>query len=72
MFVPNNVQNKFVENTPLAGFQPITCDCGEELFSHFAIWADKLGRVEHNFPCPLKSQLSIDPLIKGTTLIFHF
>jgi hypothetical protein len=72
MFVPNNVHYKFVENTPLAGFQQVTCDCREALFSHFAIWADKLDRVEHNFPCPLKSPLSVDPLINGTTLIFHF
>ncbi len=26
----------------------------------------------HNFCCPLISPLSVDPLINGTVLIFHF
>jgi hypothetical protein len=25
----------------------------------------------HNFRCPLKSPLSVDPLVNGTTLIFN-
>jgi hypothetical protein len=29
-------------------------------------------RAGHNFRCPLLSMLSVDPLINGTTLIFHF
>ncbi len=29
-------------------------------------------RAGHNFRCPLLSPLSVDPLINGTTLIFHF
>jgi hypothetical protein len=29
-------------------------------------------RAGHNFRCPLISPLSVDPLINGTALIFHF
>jgi hypothetical protein len=29
------------------------------------------SRAEHNFRCPLISPLSVDPLINGTSLIFH-
>jgi hypothetical protein len=31
-----------------------------------------LCRAGHNFRCPLISPLSVDPLINGTALIFHF
>jgi hypothetical protein len=29
-------------------------------------------RAGHNFRCPLISPLSVDPLINGTALIFHY
>ncbi len=31
-----------------------------------------VSRAGHNFRCPLISPLSVDPLINGTALIFHF
>jgi hypothetical protein len=31
-----------------------------------------IRRGGHNFRCPLKSPLSVDPLIKGISFIFHF
>jgi hypothetical protein len=31
-----------------------------------------LGRAGHNFHCPLISPLSVDPLVNGTALNFHF
>jgi hypothetical protein len=32
----------------------------------------QFSRAGHNFRCPLISMLSVDPLINGTALIFHF
>jgi hypothetical protein len=31
-----------------------------------------VGKAGHNFRCLLMSPLSVDPLINGTALIFHF
>jgi hypothetical protein len=35
-------------------------------------WVLAGTRAGHNFRCPLISLLSVDPLINGTALIFHF
>jgi hypothetical protein len=36
------------------------------------VHGEVIVRAGHNFRCPLISPLSVDPLINGTALIFHF
>jgi hypothetical protein len=42
-----------------------------KITSRVIIQARFFTRAGHNFQCPLKSQLSVDPLIIGTILVFH-
>ncbi len=44
---------------------------GENLVRLQALHNTIITRAGHNFRCPLISPLSVDPLIKGTALIFH-